>query len=115
MRHALAEILTRGEIADPIIESHFITISEVRMSPDLKHATCFVEPLGGGDAEAVVEAFTRHRRFLRGKLSPRLTLKFMPELHFSLDTRFDDDARIDALLRSPQVARDLTSDADDED
>ena len=107
VRHALAEMISRGEVVDPVLESHFITVSEVRMSADLKHATCYVEPLGGADATQVRTAFMRHRRFIRGRLSPRLKLKFMPELHFEIDTRFDDDTRIDALLRSPEVARDL--------
>lgn len=92
---------------DPVLETHLVTVSEVRMSPDLKHALCFVEPLGGMDEKAVVEALTRHRRYIRGLVSRRLTIKFMPELRFEIDTRFDDDSRIDALLRSGDVARDL--------
>ncbi len=114
VRHALAEILTRGEVADPVIESHVVTVAEIRMSPDLKHATCFVEPLGGGDAEAVVAALEKHRKYLRGQISRRVDLKFSPELHFRLDTRFDDDRRIDDLLKSDTVIRDLAPQDDNE-
>ncbi|HOV04472.1 MAG TPA: 30S ribosome-binding factor RbfA [Kaistiaceae bacterium] len=111
VRHAVSEALARGEIMDPVLETHLVTVSEVRMSPDLKHATCFVEPLGGVDEAAVVAALTAHRRYIRGLVSRRLTLKYMPELRFEIDTRFADDRRIDELLRSREVARDL--DADD--
>lgn len=111
VRHAVSEALARGEIMDPVLETHLVTVSEVRMSPDLKHATCFVEPLGGVDEAAVVTALTAHRRYIRGLVSRRLTLKFMPELRFEIDTRFADDRRIDELLRSREVSRDL--DADD--
>ena len=107
IRHALAEVLTRGEVMDPVLETHIVTVAEVRMSPDLKHATCFVEPLGGGDANAVVDALEKHKKFLRGQINRRVDLKFSAELHFKLDTRFDDDTRIDTLLRSEPVARDL--------
>lgn len=110
VRHALADILMRGEIIDVVIERHVITVTEVRMSPDLKHAECFVEPLGGLDAEAVVKALGRHARFLRGHIGKRVNLKFTPELRFHLDTRFDDDDRIDTILHSPDVARDLGDD-----
>jgi len=114
IRHALADIFTRGEVIDPVIETHIITVAEVRMSPDLKHATCFVEPLGGGDADAVVKALERNKRFLRGEINRRVKLKYSPELHFEIDTRFDDDSRINDLLRSPDIARDL-DDADPKD
>ncbi|PLX38078.1 MAG: 30S ribosome-binding factor RbfA [Hyphomicrobiales bacterium] len=110
VRHALAEILMRGEIIDPVIERHVITVTEVRMSPDLKHASCYVEPLGGTDAEAVAAALNKHARFLRGLVGKRMTQKFTPDLRFFLDTRFDDDSRIDTLLHSPDVARDLDRD-----
>lgn len=108
VRHALAEVLTRGEMRDPALEGRIITIAEVRMSPDLKHATVLVTPLGVEDAGPIVEALNRNARFLRGRVAPLLRqLRAMPDFRFRLDTRFEDDARIDQLLRSPDVARDL--------
>ncbi|MCW2310099.1 30S ribosome-binding factor RbfA [Rhodobium gokarnense] len=107
IRHALADLLTRREVIDPVLETHIITVTEVRMSPDLKHATCFVEPLGGADEDAVVKALEKHRKFMRGQLNRQVELRFSPELHFQLDTRFDDDTRVDKLLKQPKVAHDL--------
>ena len=107
VRHALAEMLTRGEIHDPVIEAHMITVPEVRMSPDLKLATVYVMPLGGRDGAAVVAALDRNKRFLRGEVARRVNLKFAPDLRFRVDDRFDEAARIDRLLQSPAVARDL--------
>lgn len=111
LRKELSDILARGDVRDPVLETHVITVPEVRMSPDLKHATVLIMPLGGVDAQAVVDALGRHRKYLRGQVSRRMTMKFMPDLHFRLDTRFDDDDRITQLLHKPEVARDL----DDED
>ena len=108
VRHALAEVLTRGEMRDPALEGRIITIAEVRMSPDLKHATVFVAPLGVEDGEAIVTALNRNARFLRGRVAPALRqVRSISDFKFRLDTRFADDARIDALLRSPEVRRDL--------
>ena len=107
IRHALAEIFSRGDVMDDVIARHSLTIPEVRMSPDLKIATCFVMPLGGGEAEEVVAHLEKHKRFLRGELARRVTLKYMPDLRFKVDTSFQASARIDELLASPQVARDL--------
>ena len=107
IRHALAEILSRGDVMDEVIARHSLTVPEVRMSPDLKLATCFVMPLGGGEAEDVVAHLEKHKRFLRGELAHRVSLKFMPELRFKVDTSFEVSSRIDELLASPQVARDL--------
>ena len=108
VRHALAGVLTRDEIRDPALEGRIITIAEVRMSPDLKHALVLVTPLGVADGEAVIAALNRSARFLRGRVAPALRqVRSIPDLKFRLDTRFDDDARIDALLRSPDVRRDL--------
>jgi ribosome-binding factor A len=108
VRHALAEVMTRGEVRDPALEGAIVTIAEVRMSPDLRVATALVAPLGDQDGERIVAALGRNARFLRGRIAPALKqIKFMPELRFRLDTRFADDARIDALLRSPEVVRDL--------
>ena len=107
VRHALAELLTRGEIQDPALSGVIVTVPEVRMSPDLRVATAYVAPLGGGKGEALVEALTRHARFLRGEVAHRVTLKFAPELRFRLDDSFERASRLDALLRSEPVRRDL--------
>ena len=116
VRHALAEMLQRGELQDDLIESAVISVGEVRMSPDLKIATAFVVPLGARDENAVVEALNRHSRFIRGRMSPALRqMKYMPEFRFRLDTSYDNMTRIDALLRSPEVARDLSADGGDDD
>lgn len=111
VRHALAELLQRDEIRDPVIETHVISVSEVRMSPDLKLATAFVAPLGAKDEEAVVAALNHHARFIRGRLSPALRqMRSMPEFRFRLDTSFDNFRKIDELLHSPEVVRDLGRD-----
>lgn len=107
IRHALAEILQRGEITDPVLDTHVVTIPEVRMSPDLKWATVFVMPLGGQDIDPVLEALRRNRKPLRGELARRVKLKFMPDLRFEPDRSFEEADRMNALLRSPAVARDL--------
>ena len=108
VRHALSELLQRGEILDPLIETTVISISEVRMSPDLKIATAFVSPLGAANDEAVVEALNNHAKFIRGRASHALRqMKYMPEFRFRLDTSFDNFARINEILKSPEVARDL--------
>jgi ribosome-binding factor A len=110
IRHALAEIFARGEIVDDVLDHYSLTVSEVRMTPDLKLATVFVLPLGGTGAEDVVEHLDKHKRFLRGELARRVSLKFMPELRFKIDTSFASSKRIDELLASPKVARDLDAD-----
>ncbi|GFO81720.1 30S ribosome-binding factor RbfA [Methyloceanibacter sp.] len=107
IRHALADIFSRGDVMDDVIARHSLTVPEVRMSPDLKIATCYVMPLGGGEANEVVKHLEQHKRFLRGEVAKRVALKFMPELRFREDTTFEASSRIDALLASPQVARDL--------
>ena len=115
VRHALSDFLQRGEVSDDVIETTVVSVSEVRMSPDLKIATAFVSPLGADDADAVVEALNRHARFIRGRISPALRqMKYMPEFRFRLDTSYDNMSRIDALLRSPEVARDLDADGEGE-
>jgi ribosome-binding factor A len=114
VRHALSETLQRGEILDPLIETTVISISEVRMSPDLKIATAFVSPLGAKDAGAVVEALNHHAKFVRGRVSHALRqMKYMPEFRFRLDTSFDNFAKINDLLKSPEVARDLGGEDED--
>ena len=115
VRHALAEMLQRGEIRDDLIETTVISVSEVRMSPDLKIATAFVAPLGAVDDDAVVAALNRHARFIRGRMSPALRqMKYMPEFRFRLDTSYDNFEKINELLHSPEVARDLGHDDEDE-
>jgi len=108
VRHALSDLLQRGDVRDDALESTVISVSEVRMSPDLKIATAFVSPLSAGDDAAVVEALNRNARFIRGRMSPALKqMKYMPEFRFRLDTSYDNMARIDELLKSPEVRRDL--------
>ena len=107
IRHALAEIFTRGEIVDEVLSRYSLTVPEVRMTPDLKLATIYVMPLGGEGADEVVAHLEKHKRFLRGELARRVKLKFMPELRFRIDTSFESSRRIDELLASPKVARDL--------
>jgi len=111
VRHALSETLQRGDVIDPVIENSVVSVSEVRMSPDLKIATAFVSPLGAGDDSAVVEALNKHAKFIRGRVSGALRqMKYMPEFRFRLDTSFDNFAKINELLKSPEVARDLGTD-----
>jgi ribosome-binding factor A len=112
VRHALADMLTRGEVHDPVIEAHTITVPEVQMSPDLRLATVYVLPLGGKDADDVVAALERNKRFLRGEVARRVNLKFAPDLRFRADDRFEEARRIDALLASPAVRRDLEESSD---
>ncbi|MBZ9796678.1 30S ribosome-binding factor RbfA [Mesorhizobium sp. ES1-4] len=115
VRHALSETLQRGEIIDPLVENAVVSVSEVRMSPDLKIATAFVSPLGAKDADAVIEALNKHAKFVRGRVSGALRqMKYMPEFRFRLDTSFDNFARINDLLKSPEVARDLDGDGNKE-
>ena len=107
VRHTLAEILARGDIQDPVLTSHIVTIPEVRMSPDLKLATAYVMPLGGQDERDVLAALERNRKTLRHEVARRVNLKFAPDLRFRRDETFDEAARIDALLRSEKVQRDI--------
>jgi ribosome-binding factor A len=113
VRHAIAEILVNGSVHDPDLEGHIITVPEVRMSPDLKLATVYVLPLGGRDTEIVVAALERNRKFLRGELARRVNLKFSPDVRFRVDERFDEAERIEKLLRTPAVQRDLGADSQD--
>ena len=109
IRHALAEMFSRGDIHDPTIEGHMITVPEVRMSPDLRLATIYVMPLGGRDEQAVVAALERNKRYLRGVIARKVNLKFAPDIRFRLDERFDEAERIEKLLRQPKVQRDLAA------
>ena len=110
VRHAIAEVLARGDLQDPALSGHVITVPEVRMSPDLKLATAYVMPLGGRDEDAVLKALDANRKVLRQAVARRVNLKFAPDLRFRRDETFDEAARIDALLRSDRVRRDLESD-----
>lgn len=115
VRHALAEILARGEIHDPVIEGHIITVPEVRMSPDLKLATAYVMPLAGKDEAAVVAVLNRLSKAFRGALSKRLReMRSMPDIRFRIDDRFDEASKIDALLNDPRVKRDLDKKTDND-
>ena len=107
IRHAIADALTRGEIIDDVITRHVITVPEVRMSPGLKIATAFIMPLGGQDGPAVIKALATHAKFLRGIISRKINLKFAPNLRFRLDDSFDYATKIDGLLRTADVSRDL--------
>lgn len=113
VRHAFADMLTRGDVHDPVIQGHLITVPEVRMTADLRLATIYVVPLGGRDAEAVLAALERNKRFLRGEIARRINLKFAPDIRFRIDERFDEAERIEKLLRTPAVRRDLDHKTDD--
>jgi ribosome-binding factor A len=112
VRHAIAEILAQGSVHDADLEGHIITVPEVRMSPDLKLATVYVMPLGGRDTEIVLAALERNKKFLRGEVARRVNLKFAPDLRFRVDERFDEAERIEKLLRTPAVQKDLEQDPD---
>ncbi len=107
VRHALSDILTRGDVHDDTLASHSVSITEVRMSPDLRHATVFVKPLLGADEKEVLAALKKHVRYLKGEVARRVNTKYAAELKFLADESFDEGSHIDALLRSPGVARDL--------
>jgi len=100
IRHALSELLARGDIHDDVIAGHVITISEVRMSPDLRQATIYVLPLGGVDTEPVLAALERNKRFIRGVVARAVNLKFAPDIRFRKDESFESGQRIDRLLDS---------------
>jgi ribosome-binding factor A len=107
VRHELAGMLARGDVHDLVIEAHMITVPEVRMSPDLRLATIYIMPLGGRDEQGVLAALDRNKRYLRGEIARRVNLKFAPEIRFRIDERFDEAERIEKLLRTPDVQRDL--------
>lgn len=117
VRHALAELLREVEVRDAALAGVSVTVAEVRASPDLRHATVFVEPLGGADADAVVAGLNRAAKFLRGHLGRAIDMKFTPDLHFVKDQSFDTATRMNAMFAIPEVARDLAkpAEASDED
>ena len=112
VRHAMADILAQGSVHDADLEGHIITVPEVRMSPDLKLATIYVMPLGGRDTELVLAALERNKKYLRGEIAHRVNLKFAPDIRFRVDERFDEAERIEKLLRTPAVQKDLDQDLD---
>ena len=107
VRHILSEILMRGDVHDDVLASHLVSVTEVRMSPDLKHATVFVKPLLGADEAKVLKALRTNTAYFQSEVAKRVNLKYAAKLKFLADESFDEGARIDALLRNPIVARDL--------
>jgi ribosome-binding factor A len=110
IRHAFADMFSRGDVHDPVIEAHMITVPEVRMSADLRLATIYIMPLGGRDEDEVLGALERNKRYMRGEIARRVKLKFAPEIRFRVDDRFDEAERIARLLQTPAVQRDLKDD-----
>src|SRR6185503_19620358 len=115
LRHSLSEILTRGEVRDPDLEGVSVTVTQVKPSGDMRHATVFVEPLGGNNAKTIVAALNRHKGFIRGLMGKTITTKFTPELRFLEDTSFAEAEKIETLLKSSRVRQDLHESLDDVD
>ena len=115
LRHAIADILFRNEIQDPDLAGVSVTITQVKPSPDMRYCTVYCEPLGGENADVIIKALNRHKGFLRGEMGHRLTMKFTPELRFVEDESFAEALKIDNILRSERVSRDLASSSDGED
>jgi ribosome-binding factor A len=113
VRHALSEVLMRGDVHDETLASHSVSITEVRMSPDLRHASVFVKPLLGADESEVLQALRRNVRYLKGEVARRVNTKYAADLKFLPDESFDEGSRIDRILRDPKVARDLAADSED--
>ena len=109
VRHALSAILMRGDVHDETLSSHLVSVTEVRMSPDLRHATVFVKPLLGSDEAEVLAALKKHVRYLKGEVAKRENTKYAADLKFIADESFDEGGRVDRLLRDPKVAQDLES------
>jgi ribosome-binding factor A len=107
VRHVLSELLQRGDVHDEVLQSHLVSVTEVRMSPDLRHATVFVKPLLGKDEEAVLKALRQNTAFLQREVAQRVQTKYAAKLKFLADESFDEGTRVDQLLRSEHVARDL--------
>ncbi len=114
VRHILSDILARGEVHDDLLAKHMVSVTEVRMSPDLRHATVFVKPLLGKDEEAVIKALRTNTAYLQREVAARVKLKYAAKLKFLADESFDEGSHIEQLLRDPKVARDLGEGADDE-
>ena len=109
VRHALADVLLRGDLRDELLQSTIVSVSEVRVTPDLRQATAFIKALGDVDEQAVIKALASHAKYLRGEVARTLQTKYTPDLRFRRDESFDAGARIDAILRRPEVARDLAA------
>lgn len=109
IRHTLSDLLTRGAVNDPVLAGYVVSVPDVRMSPDLKHATVYIMPLGGKDVAPVLEALERHRKHIRTEVAHKINLKFAPELRFKADQNFDYSAKIDALFDRLDVKRDLAA------
>jgi ribosome-binding factor A len=110
VRHILSEILARGDVHDETLARHMVSVTEVRMSPDLRHATVFVKPLLGRDEEAVLKALRTNTAYLQREVATRIAMKYAAKLKFLADESFDEGSHIDALLRKPEVARDIDRD-----
>ncbi len=111
VRHAIAEILGRGELRDELLQRTIVSVSEVRVTADMRHATVYIKALGGADDQAVVKALASHARYLRGEVARQMVTKYTPDLRFRPDESYDAGARIDAILRRPTIARDLDPEA----
>lgn len=107
IRHALAEMLSRGDIHDEVLAKHVVTVPEVRLSTDLKLATCYIMPLGGADVKPVLKALTDHKRYIRGEIAHRVNAKYAPDIRFLADQSFAEAERVDALLYSDKVRQDI--------
>lgn len=112
MRHMLADILARGDVHDEVLAKHVVTVTEVRMSPDLRHATVFIKPLLGRDEEAVLKALRTNTAYLQREVAARVRMRYAAKLKFRADESFDEGSHIDQLLRDPKVARDLIGDGE---
>jgi ribosome-binding factor A len=112
VRHALSDILMRGEVHDDVLASHLVSVTEVRMSPDLRHATAFVKPLLGQDEATVLKALRTHTAYLQRAVASRVNTRYAAKLKFLADESFDEGSHIDSLLRHPKVARDLERDGE---
>jgi len=107
VRHVLSELLARGEVHDDVLQSHLVSVTEVRMSPDLRHATVFVKPLLGQDEDVVLKALRTNTAFLQREVASRIRVKYAAKLRFRADESFDEGTHIEKLLRAPKVAQDL--------
>ena len=112
VRHILSELLQRGDVHDDVLQSHLVSVTEVRMSPDLRHATVFVKPLLGQDEEVVLKALRQNTAFLQREVAHRVRLKYAARLKFLVDESFDEGGKIDQILRSDHVAQDLDDEAE---
>lgn len=113
VRHTLSEILSRGDVHDETLAKHMVSVTEVRMSPDLRHATVFVKPLLGKEEEKVLKALRTNTAYLQREVAARVQMKYAAKLKFLSDESFDEGTHIDTLLRAPKVARDLQADSED--